>query len=341
MSDTHDFTASSSDGVGAKLKAIRLEKKLDIEDFTKLSAITVSKVQYLEEELYRKVGTETFVIGYIRKYATWLGVDADALVNEYKSQIGESALPNVLVTTEQPLPDTAPKPKSEKKLKPVPAHIDVPQGQLINKLKGIPAWWILASLVGLWLLGTLIFVPGAEPDTEKSSASVQASQAKTAEAQTPSRAASMSTDDSVVGDSKGNSDGNSAGDIAEADSIAAEIIEETVEELSEPEPAQQQAEVAEMRSAIPEQSVTGVTGNGRDELVLNFSDECWVEIKNGSGKIIFAAVQTSADTLTLTDSAPFEIMLGNSRVATVQINGREVEVKPRPGRKTLRFTVDK
>ena len=320
MSDSQELTASPNDGVGAKLKAIRLEKKLNIEDFTKLSAITVSKVQALEEEQYRKVGTETFVIGYIRKYATWLGVDADALVNEYKSQIGESALPNVLVTTEQPLPDTAPKPKSEKVLKPVPAHVDVPQGQLINKLKAIPAWWILALLVGLWLIGTLVFVPSADREQEEQELPAQVeTNRETPAPEVIEEPAQVETEQQV--------------DIVEQSTEDTSVIE-----TAEVQTKQVQApEAVERVNSAPANAV--VQPAALDELVLTFTDDCWVEIKNASGKIIFAAVQTPADTLTLADQAPFEIMLGNARAVAVKMNDREIEVKPRPGRKTLRFTV--
>lgn len=346
MSDSQASYENPNEGVGAKLKALRLEKNLDVEEFAKLSVIPVSKVYALEEEEYRKVGTETFVIGYIRKYATWLEADADALVNEYKSQVGESALPEVLVSTEQPLADSAPsKPEGKKGLNPVPSHVDHPEGQFVKKLKAIPAWSILAVLVVLWLIGAYVFVPSESSKAGAANPPESVAQRSEEKPELPEEKESLElsqeTPVSVVEREISIGQQVQAAEVDAADNTAAVIeadqvpVSPTSIDSTESTAAQQSAQPAAMEVGQAESA-----GINTDTLFMTFTDECWVEVSDANGKKIFAAVQKSEDTLSLVGRAPFEIMLGNARAASVVFNGEVVEVKPRSGYKTLRFTVE-
>lgn len=339
MSDEQLKNDYSGDGVGAQLKAIRLSKNLNIADFAKRSVIPEAKIHALEEGQYKKVGTETFVIGYIRKYATWLEADADALVNEYKSQIGENALPEVLVSTEQPLADTAPvKAAGGQKLKPVPAHVDHPEGQLVKKLKAIPAWSILAVLLVLWLLGAYVFVP-SESEQKNETVSAQSVQAEPVGTREETEEAASSEVASPVPVEQGSATNVPVNVDNSMESVAASATANTVVDSPAVESSVEESAIEAVSSQPVEENTSSLSEVTEDALVFTFSADCWVEVTDASGKKIFAAVQTSEDILELTGQAPFEVMLGNARAASIVLNGKGVQFTPRPGSKTLRFNI--
>jgi cytoskeleton protein RodZ len=78
---------------------------------------------------------------------------------------------------------------------------------------------------------------------------------------------------------------------------------------------------------------------GADSLVFTFTEDCWVQVQDGSGTTIHAATSKTGDTLALEGVPPFSVLLGNARAATLAHNGELVAITPVPGRNTLRFAV--
>ena len=76
-----------------------------------------------------------------------------------------------------------------------------------------------------------------------------------------------------------------------------------------------------------------------DALALSFTEECWVEVTDASGKALIARLATSGDNLQLFGRAPFEVVLGNAAAASMAFNGQVVDVAPPRGRKSMRLTV--
>ncbi|WP_054112937.1 RodZ domain-containing protein [Marinagarivorans algicola] len=81
------------------------------------------------------------------------------------------------------------------------------------------------------------------------------------------------------------------------------------------------------------------TLQGKDELVLTFSGECWLEVFDGNGVRLVARLAKSSENIALKGLAPFDIKLGNAHFAKVKVNGREVELSPSPNRRVLRIQV--
>ena len=77
-----------------------------------------------------------------------------------------------------------------------------------------------------------------------------------------------------------------------------------------------------------------------DQLVLSFTDDCWLEVTDADDNILAAKLHRAGDRLILRGNAPFNIMLGNVKAAEVSLNGKTVAVTPIGSRRTLRFMVD-
>lgn len=74
--------------IGKTLKDQREAKNLTLADVENETKIRARYLAALEEENYAEIPGEVYVIGFLRNYARYLGLDGDALVNSYRSQEG-------------------------------------------------------------------------------------------------------------------------------------------------------------------------------------------------------------------------------------------------------------
>ena len=63
-----------------------------------------------------------------------------------------------------------------------------------------------------------------------------------------------------------------------------------------------------------------------DVLKFKFADDCWVEVKDGAGEVIFASLKRASDTLELSGTGPFKVLLGYAHGVSLDYNGRPVEI---------------
>jgi cytoskeleton protein RodZ len=75
------------------------------------------------------------------------------------------------------------------------------------------------------------------------------------------------------------------------------------------------------------------------DLVLRFSGDCWTEVRNAAGEIIYADLSGAGDTVNLDGDAPFDILLGDSTVVEIEYLKTPVTIQRRPGRVIARFKV--
>jgi len=76
-----------------------------------------------------------------------------------------------------------------------------------------------------------------------------------------------------------------------------------------------------------------------DTLTFSFKGECWVEVSDAKGDVLFTDLQQPGEALSLQGQAPFKIMLGNAKAVTLHFNGDLVSTQTSESRKTLRITV--
>ena len=79
--------------VGELLKKKREEKNKSIKEVSKETSIMTKYIIALEEENWDRFPSETYLIGFLTKYGTYLGVDAEELINMYKAQKKEETQP--------------------------------------------------------------------------------------------------------------------------------------------------------------------------------------------------------------------------------------------------------
>jgi len=76
-----------------------------------------------------------------------------------------------------------------------------------------------------------------------------------------------------------------------------------------------------------------------DQLLLSFSSECWVEVADARGDVLFTDIKQAGESLSLEGKAPFNVMLGDVRSVNIALNGEPVIITPKNKGKALRFEV--
>ncbi|WP_193496305.1 RodZ domain-containing protein [Nitrincola alkalisediminis] len=118
------------------------------------------------------------------------------------------------------------------------------------------------------------------------------------------------------------SDGNPIEDsVGESESPSvAEVVEETVEEVVE--------EIVEILPVI------------FDGLDMSFTNECWVQVRDSSGKTIYSAVANRGDQVQIAGSEPLSVIVGRvDAVASALYKGTIIDVSSLTNTNVARFTL--
>jgi len=100
-------------------------------------------------------------------------------------------------------------------------------------------------------------------------------------------------------------------------------------------------EVISDAQEVKSQTVATVTPakSPDDQLLLSFSSECWVEVADARGDVLFTDIKQAGESLSLEGKAPFNMMLGDVRNVKIVLNGETVIIRPQNNSKALRFKV--
>jgi cytoskeleton protein RodZ len=84
-----------------------------------------------------------------------------------------------------------------------------------------------------------------------------------------------------------------------------------------------------------EQASNPAVGDGL--VSVQFSANCWAQLTNANGKVLFSALKRAGETLELAGKPPLELRLGFARGAQVSYNGQVIDVAPYTSGETARM----
>lgn len=76
---------------------------------------------------------------------------------------------------------------------------------------------------------------------------------------------------------------------------------------------------------------------GAGQLRLQYTADCWTQVTDGSGKVLFSGLKRKGDTADLNGKPPLTVRLGFARGAQVTYNGQLVDVAPFTSGETARL----
>lgn len=302
--------------------------------------LTVSSLNNLEAGAFDKLPGHTFARGYIRAYAKLMGMDQAPLVQAFDNITGTHAQGSdvhALGRIEEPVR------LSHNIMRVVSLLL------LVAVVGGGFFWWQdQGSLRGKDLAkialehvevesadGTTQIHPLDEPEDQAVSEAQQpASEVlplqPVASEQAPAVAAE--TPAPVVAVAPSNSVPAPAPSTAPAPAPAAAA---TVAPVAQPAPASPVA-VAPAPVA-PATAAPAPVPAGSGSVHIQFTADCWTQVSDGNGKVLFSAIKRKGDSLELTGKPPFAVRLGFARGAQVSYNGQAVDVAPFTSGETARL----
>ncbi|MCZ6890632.1 MAG: DUF4115 domain-containing protein, partial [Gammaproteobacteria bacterium] len=79
---------------------------------------------------------------------------------------------------------------------------------------------------------------------------------------------------------------------------------------------------------VGDEAVTRRPAQPDHVLLFSFSDDCWVEVKDSSGRSIYSDLNRSGQVLELAGEAPFRILLGYAPGVRLEYDGEPVALTP-------------
>ena len=327
---------------GHLLREAREERGYSQKEAARDLHLTSKVIDALEESNFDIISSSLFARGYIRSYARHLGLDGQALVAEFDAIYG---VPN---QNKKPMPGVHQLGQQSK-----PGDTWVKLISIIFVIGLVVAsvlWWqhqnggsMLQRLNKVTLSDTaadLVVESLGEDDNSSDmgllaanpsevGATVSDDQAAATEApvQALDVAEIVAVKPVVTALTEAVSVSPEMSDVSDSSALNPEII--AVPAVAQTEESTGAADVAAL-------------GPNEALLMMAFDKDCWVEIKDGNGKMILSDLYASGSTIEQVVTAPIEILLGRSSgVAQMTFNGEVIDLKPHTRKDIARLTLSK
>ncbi len=329
MTDDDD---GASPGPGGVLKSTRESLRYSQQDIADALNLTVRVIEDIERERWQNFHAMAFARGYIKAYAKLLNLDADELVRGYEG-LREPATP--------------PAPAS-----PLVSRLAASGGGMAETFQRQPGA-VLSGAVVLAVCVVAIVLFLVWPD----------------EVDEPPPVAALKPVPQLATESTGRRrepspppvDGRPAPGGADNPSPGAEGTEplfttaEPPSEAEEPDVVEVEIEDTDMEEAAVEGGALSamqappslraattakrITPLGDDRLDFSFSDDCWVEIKDETGRTLYSDLSRAGDNLSLIGRSPFRVLLGYSPAVAMALNGNPIALAPYTRNNVASFAV--
>ena len=330
---------------GHLLREAREERGYSQKEVARDLHLTSKVIDALEESNFDIISSSLFARGYLRSYARHLGLDGQALVAEFDAVYG---VPN---QNKKPMPGVHQLGQQSK-----PGDTWVKLISIIFVIGLVVAsvlWWqhqnggsMLQRLNNVTLSNTvtepvveslgeddnssdmgLLAANPIEVGTTVSEVSDDQTAATEAPAQALDVAEIVAVKPVVTALTEAVSVSPEMSDVSDSSALNPETI--AVPAVAQTEESTGAADVAAL-------------GPNEALLMMAFDKDCWVEIKDGNGKMILSDLYASGSTIEQVVTAPIEILLGRSSgVTQMTFNDEVIDLKPHTRKDIARLTLSK
>jgi len=78
--------------VGSRLTSARKKKKLTLEAAEEITKVRMKYLQAIENDDWREFPSRIYVLGFVRRYADFLDLDSERILEEFKTEFGRSKI---------------------------------------------------------------------------------------------------------------------------------------------------------------------------------------------------------------------------------------------------------
>lgn len=236
----------------------------------------------LEDENFAPLHNATFIKGYLRAYAKFLGINQEEVLHCFAQHYPELSIQEA----QQPI-------------------------EIMKPEKTTNSWFfrLFSVLVVVGILAIIIFWWHSRTEQAVTSVAVEE-----VEVETVSGTQTVSLAEIYVE--------------PEEELVAEEIIVEPVVPapanpvVAKPEPETQKV-------SLFEGNLTEAIQANKRALGMQFTSDCWVEIRDGRGKLLHSNLMQAGQELFIEGARPYNLILGNGHAATIYYKGAEYDFNNR------------
>jgi len=330
-----DIIGTTRANPGDTLRQARENKGWSVAQVAGQLNLTEHSLRQLEQGSFDQLPGHTFARGYVRAYAKLLGMDQAQMVQAFDQYTGTDATGSNVHSL-------------GRVVEPV---------RLSRNLLRLFSLVLLALLIGFgyfwWQERTArtaesgnlsmehVEVESADGTTEIHTLDEPEDQAVAEDQANPSAVPAEPAGDSSAAEAP--AEGTPPAAVAPVAPTPAAPAPAQVPEAPAQQPATSQAAVPVAPAtpvapveAQPAAPVVATAGQG--VVKIQFTEDCWTQVTDADGKVLFGALKRKGDNLELAAKAPVQLRLGFARGAQVSYNGQPVEVTPARGG-TARLTL--
>jgi len=294
--------------LGAVLQAAREAKKLSQQDVSDSLRYSVKQIDALEHDAFELLPDAMITRGFIRNYARLLEIDSAPLLDIYR-QLSPAQSPSLLAVN--------------------------PSMQPVQLTKDDKPWltYILGSILVLFfLLAWFVYIeylpqqskeqdeaaqqvaaPVVEtPADTQESAEVALPEATLPEPALPAAERQFAEDAVSSPDAGATQPASNAQPAAQANAPVQPAATVAPSVPAKPEPQ------AKLEPQAPASALKKVN--------LSVTDKTWVRVSDKAGQILYEATLNAGDTQSLSFQAPFNVVIGNAKAATVNVSGQALDL---------------
>ena len=328
-----EVAAATGQNPGELLRQAREKREWSQAEVARKLNLTVSSLNHVETGAFDKLPGHTFARGYIRAYAKLMDLDQAPLVEAFDQYTGTHAKGSEvhsLGRIEEPVR------LSHNILRGVSLLL------LVAVVGGSFIWWQdQGSLRGKDLAkialehvevesadGTTQIHPLDEPEDQAVSAGQQAESAPLPLEQAPAEQVTETAAEAAPAVP-------APAPVQQAPAASTPAVSAPAVPAAPAAPAAPVAPVASVPAVAA--AAPAAVPAGSAKVAIQFIADCWTQVTDGNGKVLFSAVKRKGDNLELTGKPPFAVRLGFARGAQVSYNGQAVDVAPFTSGETARL----
>jgi cytoskeleton protein RodZ len=312
------------DTPGAQLLAARRNQGLSLGDIARQLKLSVRQIEALERDDYARFAGSVFVRGFLRNYAKLLHLDPEPLLAAASPAVTPVA---VEATMAGYIPVSAANPERRRRF--------LAWGAVI----------VLAVLVVFLLAANVSKEHHETPAPD--AAQVPSSPVGTPQhVDSPPSAMSQNLAPPVVANPAPSVPAVAAPvEPSRAAGPKAALITTPVAAVPKPpeprgpESMRRDSPAAPQTAAVSKPRIL-ITGSGTSQIRMNFEDESWVEVKDGSGATIFSRLNTPGTERVIKGAAPLTVVVGNAHGVKLLYQDKAVDLGPHTRVDVARVTLE-
>ncbi|PRP71532.1 hypothetical protein BUE93_05915 [Chromobacterium amazonense] len=283
-------------GIGPSLKAAREAAGLGLGEVADRLKLSMRQLEAIERDDFDALPGATFVRGFVRNYARFLGVDPEPLM-----QALEQHFPSAVNDVANLVKGTAARDLPHE---PEEAPTESREGSSIGK------WLALAVIVagiaggGFWYANRDDGGAKAEPHADDQLAPMLTQHDASAAAASAPAAATQA-----------NSPASAA--VAAVKPAASSPVQQAAVKPVASAPAK--AAAAKPIASAP------AAASGNDKVSVNVKDAAWISVQDATGRKLIYKVMQPGDAAEVSGTAPFKVVVGNASQVELSYNGKPVD----------------